>query len=331
MKKLNVTLAILVAAVMAGNAETVTSDIVGYQTKTLNAGLNSLGLPLLKDNIVKTAATSVSGNSVSLTGETNFGAKLSTAKNYYIEVYGGTSKGDRFDVDVAATISAANGSVVLNATSGNNTMPVASIGTTLDGQVVAVREHYTIADFDAMLSTAATGSASIATSDAIGFTEAGAIVFYNKKADGTWKKVGSSADFSAKIIPPGVGVFVKKYTGTSTLTQVGTVRDNDFSRPYSSELTLMAAAYPVDVTPSNLAIAPGAGATDWTGGTVATGDYVSVVESGALVKYTLKTDGKINKVGNSSDFKDSNLFVASDAQLVKRAKANADAVLTKPY
>jgi len=210
-------------------------------------------------------------------------------------------------------------------------MPVASIGTNLNNASIAVREHITLADLDTYLSTPAVGNNSISLSDGVGFTESGSLIFYNKKADGTWKKVGNSADFSAKTIPPGVGVFIKKTGSAVTLTQVGNVRENDFARPLTTQLSLVAPAYPVELTPVNLAIVPGLGATDWTGGTVVTGDYVSKVESGSLIKYTLKADGSVNKVGNSTDFKNTALFVGSEAQLVKRTKANADLVEVKPF
>ena len=332
MKKLNVTLAILVAAVMAGNAEPVYSDIVGYHTKTISPGLNSVGLPLLKSDLVKTTATSVTGNSILLSGETNFGAKLNSAKSYYVEVYSGTLKGDRFDVDVAGSIAAANGGVVVNPSSGNNTMPVASIGTNLNNASIAVREHISIADLEAMLSAPAAGTASIATSDSIGFTESGSIVFYTKKSDGTWKRVGNSNDFSSKVIPPGVGVFFKKYTGTATITQIGNVRDNDFARAYTTTLDLIAPAYPMDNSPASIGVQAGTGATDWFGGTVATGDSISIVQSGSLVRYSLKSDGKLTRVGNSADFiADPTIIAGNDAQLIKRSKANTDTVQVRPY
>jgi len=47
MKKLNVTLAILVAAVMAGNAQTVSSDVVGYVNQTFAAGSDTIVVPQL--------------------------------------------------------------------------------------------------------------------------------------------------------------------------------------------------------------------------------------------------------------------------------------------
>jgi len=332
MKKLNLSLAILALAAMSVSAETVNSGIVGYQTKTLSPGLNSLGLPLLKTDLLKTAVTSVTGVAVLLSGETNFGAKLNSAKSYYVEVYGGTSKGDRFDVDVSATITAANGTVVLNASSANNTMPTASIGTALNNQTVAVREHFTIADVETMLSAPAAGTTSIATSDSIGFTESGAIVFYSKKADGSWKRVGNSSNFSNKVIAPGTGIFFKKYSGTASVTQVGNVRNNDFARVYNTTLDLIASGYPVNNSPTSFGVQAGTGSTDWFGGTVATGDSISIVQSGSLVRYSLKTDGKLTRVGNSADFiADPTILAGTDAQLIKRAKANADTVQVQPY
>ena len=91
------------------------SDIVGYQTISVPVGLSTAGFPLLNPDILKTSATSLSGNNLSLSGETNVGSKLTAGEPYYVEVYSGSLKGDRFDVNTSATISAANGTVVLDA------------------------------------------------------------------------------------------------------------------------------------------------------------------------------------------------------------------------
>ena len=114
MKKMNVALAILVTAVMAGNAQTTaTSDIVGYQTITVPVGLSTAGFPLLNSDVVKGATTTLVGNALGLQSQSNVGALLTSTEPYYIEVYSGALKGDRFDVDVAAKIAAANGNVVI--------------------------------------------------------------------------------------------------------------------------------------------------------------------------------------------------------------------------
>ena len=117
-------------------AQNATTTPVGAQTTTLAVGRNALGLPLLNPDLLSATATGLSGSSLSITGQTNIGALLTAGEPYYIEVYGGTLKGDRFDVDTAATITAANGSVVLNSSSANNSFPIASIGTSLDNASV---------------------------------------------------------------------------------------------------------------------------------------------------------------------------------------------------
>lgn len=309
---------------------TVSTPIVGFQTVNLAVGMNSVGFPLLNPDTAKTTVASFSSNALSLSGETNFGGKLDATKSYYVEVYSGSLKGDRFDLDTTATISAANGTAVLNSTSANNTFAVSSIGTSLDGQTVAVRPHITLSQIETMASTPLLGSSSLSSSDGIAFTEGGVLVYYFKKADGTWRRTGSSADFSSKVISPGTGIFIKKVSSTSSLTQTGVVRQNDFSRPYSSGVSLIAPGFPLDRSVVGVGMTPGSGVTDWTGGTASTGDSLSVYENGVLVKYTLKPDGSLTKVGSSTDFRNSSLIVGSSSQFLKRAKANSDNVEINP-
>jgi hypothetical protein len=59
MKKLNVTLAILVAAVMAGHAATATSDVVGYQQVAAAKGYTTLGFPLVNSPVVSATVSSI--------------------------------------------------------------------------------------------------------------------------------------------------------------------------------------------------------------------------------------------------------------------------------
>ena len=139
---LKIFIAIIVVGLAGqGFSQTVSTPIVGFQKVTVPVGLSTAGFPLLNSDILKTSATSLTGNSLSLSGETNVGSKLSSGEPYYIEVYSGNLKGDRFDVNTAGTISAANGTVVLDTASGNNTYSVGSIVNQLDGATVALRKH----------------------------------------------------------------------------------------------------------------------------------------------------------------------------------------------
>lgn len=330
MKKSYFVITLICSLSQVVSSQTVSTPIVGFQTKTIGSGLNGLGLTLLNPDTLKSTASGLSGQSLAISGQTNVGALLDSSRSYYIEVYSGTLKGDRFDIDTAATISSASGSVVLNGTSANNTFPVASIGTGLNAQSIALRPHLTLSDLDSMCSPALVGNNSLSSADSVAFTENGALVYYSKRADGSWRRSGSAQNFSNKVIPPGVGVFVKKASGSTTFTQTGAVRDNDFARPYVIGMELQAPGFPIDRTPVQLGVVPGSGSTDWFGGTVSTGDYVSVISSGALVKYSLRSDGALVRSGNPSDFKNSSIFLGSDAQLVKRAKANADNIEIDP-
>ena len=154
MKKTNLFAVLALAATPAFlHAQTTSySDIVGYQTISVPVGLSTAAFPLLNNDIVKTSSTSLTGNALSLSGETNVGSKLSSGEPYYIEVYSGALKGDRFDVNTAATITAANGTVVLDSASANNTFSVGSIIAQLDGASVALRKHITIEQIQSMAS-----------------------------------------------------------------------------------------------------------------------------------------------------------------------------------
>jgi len=69
MKKMNVALAIFVTAVMAGNAQTATSDVVGYVKQTFPAGSDTFFVPQLLrpvEFVGAVSSVSVSGNNATL-------------------------------------------------------------------------------------------------------------------------------------------------------------------------------------------------------------------------------------------------------------------------
>jgi hypothetical protein len=118
---------------------------------------------------LKVSTTTLTGAALALEGQTNVGALLSSVEPYYIEVYSGTLKGDRFDVDVAATIGAANGNVVLNSASLNNTLLFSSVGSNLNGATVALRKHITIEQVQGMASSPLVGNNNASSADQIQF------------------------------------------------------------------------------------------------------------------------------------------------------------------
>jgi len=329
MKKLNVALAILVAAVMAGNAQTnvtVTSDIVGYQTISVPVGLSTAAFPLLNPDVLKTTATTLSGTALALSGQSNVGSLLTSAEPYYLEVYSGTNKGDRFDIDVTATIAAANGNVVLDSASVSNTFPTGSLGTNLNGATVALRKHVTIEQVKSMSSSAWVGNNNPSIADQIQFYDsaAGGFVACYLRGDGiNWRKVGTTTVVNKVAIPAGVGVFISKMTGETTLTAVGNVRQNDFAMPLVVGLQLLAPAVPIDVTPSSIG---GTVANGWTGNNnPALADQVQVYNpvAAGFDAYYLRSDGtNWRKVGTTTVVTTTPVATSGQAYFLSRNTAD---------
>jgi len=336
MKKTNLFAVLALAATPAFlHAQTTSySDIVGYQKVSVPSGLSTAGFPLLNSDLVKSSASSVSGNAVTLSGESNVGAKLASAEPYYVEVYSGALKGDRFDVNTAATITAANGTVVLDSASANNTYPVASIASQLDGATVALRKHITIEQVQSMSSAALVGNNSAAAADQIQFYDstATAYVGYFLRGDGvTWRKVGTTATANKTPIPPGTGVFISKQGSAVELTASGSVRQNDFALPYVAGLQLKAPAYPIDISPSGIGATA---ANGWSGNnSAAAADQIQVYNptASAYDGYFLRGDGTTwRKVGTTTTVTTSNVATSAQAYFVTRATGNSDNTLVNP-
>jgi hypothetical protein len=101
MKKLNVTLAILVAAVMAGNAQTsVTSDIVGYTKLEFPTGTSGHGVGFVKEDSFRGTPTILTSTTMTFSGA-SFGSLGPTADGlpkYYVEIANGNLAGYNADI-----------------------------------------------------------------------------------------------------------------------------------------------------------------------------------------------------------------------------------------
>jgi hypothetical protein len=100
MKKLNVTLAILVAAVMAGHAATVTSDVVGYTKLSFPAGASAFGVGFVKPTTFQGVPTSVTSSTMTFSGS-NFvglGPTSDGLPKNYVEIIDGPLAGYNADI-----------------------------------------------------------------------------------------------------------------------------------------------------------------------------------------------------------------------------------------
>ncbi len=314
------------------SAQTVSTAPVGAVTKTINVGLNSVGITLLNPDLVVANASANTATTITLSGVTNAGALLTAGLPYYVEAVGGTLEGERFDVDTAATIAAANGSVTL-ATSANNTFALAT-GNAV-GTQFALRKHVNLAQVQSFFTTPLVGSNTAGSADQIWLLNSAGTAFaqYYLRADLTsWRLTTGATNVANSVtIPPGTGIIVQKRVAAATLVSTGGVRVNDFSMPLNVGLSFRAPAYPINFTPSSLG---GTAVNGWTGNnTSGSADQLRVLNAGgsAFNAYYLRADGSSWRLTTgATNVASSELFTFDSGFMVSRKTADTNYILTSP-
>lgn len=329
---------LLVSCLPLFSQSTVSTPIVGFQTISIVPGLNAIAPSLLNSDILKSSVSSTSSsNIIAISGESNIGAKLTSGEPYYIEVYSGSEKGARFDVDVTATISSANATISLQTTSPRNSRPLTLAN--LASATIALRKHFTI---EQLQNSLVSGSGSWVGNNT--FTSADQILLLDPNTQGfstyflrldgvTWRNTSTGTTVQNKApIPPGTGVFVQKRNAGLSLQVAGAVRQNDFDQPYKAGLQLLAPAAPLDLSPAQLGASA---ANGWTGNnTFTSADQIQVFNSGSqsFSTYFLRLDGATWRgTATGTTAQTSNNIIPSDrAYLVKRNTADSTTVLVNP-
>ena len=100
MKKINVALAILFTAVMAGNAQPVYSDVVGYTKSTYPAGASAFGVGFAKPTTFQGVPTSVTSTTMEFSGSNfvNLGPTSDGLPKNYVEIIDGPLAGYNADI-----------------------------------------------------------------------------------------------------------------------------------------------------------------------------------------------------------------------------------------
>ena len=314
-------------------AQSVATAPVGAVTTSLPAGFSLVGLTLVNPATYSGAISSNTATQVTASGTPSF-ASLDASAFYYVEVTSGLFEGDRFDVDTGATITAGNGNLIIRTDTGNNT--VALSNNVLNGANFVLRKHITLNALAASVSPAFVGNNSSANADQVLFYNRGTNSFdtYFLRLDNvTWRKLGFTDSVGATtIIPPGVGVFVRKASAATTLTQVGEVRSNAFALPVGTGLSLMAAGYPVSYSPTAFG---GTAANGWTGNNSSgTADQILTFSNAtnSYVTYFLRLDGLTwRQLGFTDDVRNTNIVAFDSAFWFKRANADSNYALAKPF
>ena len=220
MKKLNLALAILVSAVMAGNAQsTVTSQVVGYQKVSLPVGGKALAPTFIKSSVYR-GVVSIAGSTVTFTGTPLQGLSLgpttfSSVDNfprYYAEVVSTDSPYCGYSFDIGSNTS--------------SSVTSANIPSGLTGSVtIQIRPHVTLADLDPM---------SMNDGDSVNFVNdpsGNQFTFY--MIGGDWYNGNFNPGYAHVPIYPGTGVIYSGQTSEVTITLRGEVKTTKTAVPVS--------------------------------------------------------------------------------------------------
>ena len=213
MKKLNVTLAILVAAVMAGNAQsTVTSDIVGYSKISAPSGTVAI-VPGFVKAAKFTGNATVSGQSFGVSGF-SVGALNESAHSdkpnyptHYIEITSGDYEGYAYDIQ----------------SNSGTSVTAANVPSAISGQTVSVviRPHVTLDDI---------ATASMADySDAVNLINPDGSTTTRYYAAGSWIAEDFSTAAGHTVIYPGQAVLLS--SGGVEIITTGVVKTTKTAVP----------------------------------------------------------------------------------------------------
>lgn len=246
-------------------AQESVSDPVGFTTLDLPTGLSEVSISIVNPAILtsRVAATAgVSGNVITLGqgAPANVAPRFDPTKKYYLEITGAGAYdlgyvGDRFEVDVAATIASANNTLTVQTPSITNTMETVP---NLSDYRLLVREHVTMFQvFGGLGKMLMKGSPSLTASDQVHFfdnaTNLWVLYWLRSNAAATivqWRHMDANdtTDYTHMPIPPGVGVYVHRQpsAGPLKLYHVGAIRTNPFRQPLPAGKSLLSHPVPVD-------------------------------------------------------------------------------------
>ena len=256
MKKLHLTLAILISAVMAGNAQ-VSTVPVGYVTHSVKANSDQrIGLPMQRPSVFAGASTTVNNAIVSAAGITS----LSGAN--FLVVTSGSANGKWEQIQSSTT-----GSVTLTASipgfvSGNSfeIKPFWTLGTLLPngGGIPASPEVYDPVAFVFLYNPSAIG-VNISSSQAY-FYHGGS----NDFPAGWYENGNPDQPQNDLVLSPEVGLTIRNSTASQiSIPIVGTVPSGTMAldvvrRASGPQDNILYNQFPVDVTLENSGLASGA-------------------------------------------------------------------------
>lgn len=284
-------------------------------------------MPLVEEAFVG-VVTDNDGSAVTF-GAGTPAAHLSASRPYYLEVVHGPLRGERFDVDVAATLAAGGPSValVLGASS-YSTIPVLTPAALVGARCV-IRAHATLESLQAGFRPALVGRDLFLLADGVHVFENGGFTFYYLRADGrSWRKVGGNAEQRGKILPPDAGVLIDLKSGRKEWRHPGAVRVNPFRKNLAAGFQPFATGFPVDLSPAQIGaftdpLAPEG--TRWTGNVspLLADQFALYGPTSPLAAYYLKADGRTwRSLTHPADVSAQPILPATGMLVLRRRKAD---------
>ena len=330
MKNLNLAFAILVSAVMAGNAlanDPVYSETVGYNTSTVPAGkMTMVSFPLLKQEVYSGTFTSKNGG-VLTSSTSSFDASLISAKNYAGEPL--------YFIEITSDSNATSGLIIdiLSATSTTVTVSTGDAASLSGTDSFKIRKYLTLGDvFGASNSAGLKQGPTIGEADIVYALVNGnwKQYFYFDDVVGfdptKWADLSQVGDAKDARIDPDQGVLIARKTGSGSVSLVvtGTVKSTQAKIPVATGMQIVTNPWPTPMTFTQLGIQTGSVATGLKQGpSVGEADVIYRLENGEWKQYFIYDDQigfdpvKWKKLGDTAD--PSNIQIGvGEAILIKR-------------
>jgi hypothetical protein len=305
----------------------------------LPEGLSSLALPLIARDLAVGIVQASSGTMISLTAGDLDPSLLAPGGQYYVEVVAGPFEGERFDVDLAATLAATDATIALTLGPDTfSTLPALGEGALVSARI-ALRPHVTLASLQQMITPSLESDHRRHCGDSVLILENEVFRAYSLQADGaTWRRYGSSLDFRDKVIPPDASVLLQLGPHNHRWIQTGLVRTNAFRKDLTSGFQSFATGFPVDLTTTDIGAFMDANApaeTNWTGSNAffrADQIYRYANEPDPQEIWYLRADGVTwRRLGRDPHEPAALVIGATDMTVLRRAKPNPSFAIPRPF
>lgn len=304
------------AFLVASNLNAATTEPVGYVTKDISSGYNPIGVTFVKPTLHAGVIDSTTDNTITLTSSPNLEAGA-----YYLEITSSSAElvGDRIDIE-----SVSGNTITLDLTAVHNTLDSATsipVGTALN-----IRPHFTIGDFDELISSNINSDDAFdsSTSDLILLFVEGEGLKTHLNYEGVWyENFGDFNIATNKIIAPGTGFFFYRNPNAGTPSSfsvafTGTVRMNNFVQRLRPGYQFVANGYPLEASPTDFSYNDVLEASE---NFEATESDLLLTWDGSLKTHLLYDDGTGTKswyenFGDFNQVDSTNLLTASNAMFI---------------